>query len=224
MMQYFAKFVARRARQTGSLVAVAFLCVTLVACGAPAPVPVIETTATPAANNTTSSTVAPLEPLDLDQSQPPVRLQIPEIGLDLPVTEMGWQVTMINNRRTTTWVVPEETLGWHANSAGAGAAGNMVISGRQVGDSAPMLPLAVGNIAVGQEVRVTDADGLVFIYRITEVSDPIASVGASEADQARAAAYFGPSDDAQLTLATGWPEFTTTHRIFAVGEFEGVAP
>jgi len=27
---------------------------------------------------------------------------------------------------------------------------------------------------------------------------------------------------AQLTLVTGWPEFTTTHRFFAVADYVGV--
>lgn len=171
-----------------------------------------------------SAEIAPIEPLDPAQSQPPVRLQIPEIGLDAPVAEMGWQIAMVDGTRTTTWVVPETELGWHSNSAGAGAAGNTILSGNQVGESAPLLELAVGNIQSGQEVRLTDADGLVFVYRITEVSEPIAAVGATEADEQAAAAYFAPTDTPRLTLATGWPEFTTTHRIFAVAELLGVAP
>jgi hypothetical protein len=167
--------------------------------------------------------IAPLEPLDPEQTVGPARLQIPDIGLDVEVTEMGWQVVMVNDTRTTRWMLPEDSVGWHVNSAGPGAVGNTILSGRQVGPDAPLAALAVGEIEVGQEVLLTDADGIVFVYRIVEVTDPIPAAGGSEEDQAQAAAYFEPTDTPRLTLATGWPDFTTTHRIFALGEFEGVA-
>ncbi|MEX1020000.1 MAG: class F sortase [Litorilinea sp.] len=220
-----------RARRFVMAMTAMLMSLALIACGGAepaAPAPTADaanaTAATSADAQTSSSTVAPIEPLALEQSQPPVRLQIPDLGLDIPVTEMGWQVTMADDTRTTTWVVPETSLGWHANSAGVGAAGNTILSGRQVGDSAPLAALALGDIQIGQEVHITDVDGLVFIYRISEISDPIPAAGATEADESRAATYFGPTNTARLTLATGWPEFTTTHRIFAVGELIGVAP
>jgi hypothetical protein len=47
--------------------------------------------------------------------------------------------------------------------------------------------------------------------------------GASKDELARADAYIAPSQQAKLTLITGWPDFTTTHRVFAVAEFVGKA-
>jgi hypothetical protein len=98
----------------------------------------------------------------------------------------------------------------------------MVISGRQADGAAVFAPLALGAVAPDQEIFVTDGDGITFVYRITEVTPPIPVTGATPEEQAQAAAYFAPTDTARLTLATGWPEFTTTHRIFALADFVGV--
>lgn len=162
-----------------------------------------------------------IDPLALSQATTPVRLQIPEIGMDVPVTPMGWRVVTIDGERTTLWDVPEDSVGWHVNSAGAGAAGNVVLSGSQTDGEAVFAPLALGSIAPGQEVRLTDEDGLVFVYRVSEVSDPIPIVGATDAEKASAEAFLVSGPVAQLTLITGWPDFTTTHRVFARADFLG---
>lgn len=163
-----------------------------------------------------------IDPYPLDQTTGPVHLQIPEINLDVPVIAMGWRVDVVDGQRTTVWDVPLEEAGWHINSAGAGAAGNTIISGRQVGGAAVFAPLALGNVVPDQEVLLTDGDGITFVYRVTEVTEPVAVTGATPEEVAEAATYYAPTDDARLTLVTGWPEFTTTHRIFVVAEFVGV--
>jgi sortase (surface protein transpeptidase) len=163
-----------------------------------------------------------IEPYPLDQTTGPVRVQIPEIGLDAPIIAMGWNVAVVDGARTTVWDVPLEEAGWHINSAGAGGLGNTVVSGRQVDGAAVFAPLALGSVAPGQQVLLTDGDGIVFVYEIAEVTDPIPVTGATPDEVARAAAYFAPTETARLTLVTGWPEFTTTHRIFAVADFVGV--
>jgi hypothetical protein len=185
-----------------------------------APTPAAEAEAS--AEIASSGVVAEIDPYPLDQTTGPVRVQIEEIGLDAPIIAMGWRVAVAEGRRTTVWDVPLEVAGWHINSAGAGGMGNVVVSGRQVEGAAVFAPLALGSAAPGQEVLLTDGDGIVFVYRITEVTDPIPVTGATPDELARAATYFEPTTDARLTLVTGWPEFTTTHRIFVVAEFAGV--
>ncbi|MEZ4870305.1 MAG: class F sortase [Caldilineaceae bacterium] len=169
---------------------------------------------TPAADlvlQPTPTVAAPSEPL------PPVRMRIAALNLDLPIVPMGWIVTENNEgQRTTKWVVPLDAVGWHVNSAPAGAMGNTILSGHQFMGSALFAPLALGDIQVGQEVELVDEAGATFTYKITEVSEPIPLLGASEEDVALAESYMQPSAEAQLTLMTGWPDFTTTHRIFAV--------
>ncbi len=162
-------------------------------------------------------------PLAPDAAAPPVRLVIADIGLDAPVTPMGWRVVTLDGERTTSWDVPLDSVGWHTNSAGAGAAGNVLLSGRQADGEALLEPLALRSVTPGQEVRLTDENGLEFVYRVREVSEPIPISGASEEETARALAFVTVTDveaagGVQLTLIAGWPEFTTTHRVFAVAD------
>lgn len=166
--------------------------------------------------------IVDVPPLGPDETTGPVQLRIPAINLDVPVIAMGWRLEVVDGERTTVWDVPFDEAGWHMNSAGAGGAGNTIISGRQVGGAAVFAPLALGSILEGQDILLTDGDGIVFVYRVTEVTEPIPITGATPDQQAQAAAYFQPTDNAQLTLVTGWPEFTTTHRVFAVADFVGI--
>lgn len=182
------------------------------------------TAAPVAAIASTGDEIANVPPLEPDETTGPVRLQIPAINLDVPIIAMGWRLEMVDGERTTVWDVPLDEAGWHMNSTGAGGTGNTVISGRQVGGAAVFAPLALGSLSAGQEVLLTDGDGRVFVYHITEVTDPVPITGATPEQQAQAAAYFQPTDQAQLTLVTGWPEFTTTHRVFAVAEYVGIIP
>lgn len=178
-----------------------------------APTPTADATATPAEE--------PTPVAETRQGLAPVLLRIPALTLELPITPMGWVVTEANGQRTTQWIVPLDTVGWHVNSAGAGGTGNTLLSGHQSNGAAVFAPLALGDLTVGQEVQLVDEQGAVFIYRITEISEPIAIVGATEEDNVLAQTYMAPTDVAQLTLVTGWPDFTTTHRIFAVAEYVG---
>lgn len=152
---------------------------------------------------------------------PPARIAIPAVGLDAPIEPMGWAVVEEDGVLTTAWVLPENAAGWHVNSAGAGGAGNLVLSGSQVTGAAVFAPLALGDVQPGQDVLVTDSGGSVYTYRIARVSEPLPILGASSAEQAEAAAFSAPTETPQLTLITGWPDFTSTHRVFAVAELVG---
>lgn len=167
------------------------------------------------------SGVLPMDPLAADQSAPPARLEIPDLNLDVDVVPMGWQIVTVDGERTTMWAPPEEQAGWHVNSAHAGALGNVLISGRQADGAAVFAPLALGSVTSGQEIWLSDQDGVTFVYQVSEVSEPIPITGATDEEIERAAAYQEQSDTAKLTLITGWPDFTTTHRVFVVADFLG---
>ncbi len=188
-------------------------CQTAVESGAIAPAE-----ATPAA---AESSVLPMNPLAADQSAPPARLEIPDLNLDVDVVPMGWQIVTVDGKRTTMWTPPEDEVGWHVNSAHAGALGNVLISGRQADGAAVFAPLALGSVTPDQEIWLTDQDGVTFVYQVSEVSEPIPITGATDEEIERAAAYQEQSDTARLTLITGWPDFTTTHRVFVVADFLG---
>lgn len=179
--------------------------------------PIQAPTPTPEINTTLTAEPTPVVRAGL----PPVTLVIPDLAIELPITPMGWMVTEVNGQRTTQWIVPVDTVGWHVNSAGAGATGNTILSGHQSTGAAVFAPLALGDITVDQEISLVDEQGSVFLYRVTEVSEPIPIVGATEEDNALAQTYMAPTETAQITLMTGWPDFTTTHRIFAVAESVG---
>lgn len=211
-------------KTTPHLGAIALLLVALLA-GCQTAIP--DAPAEPAQAATGATTVPAIEgvvaitPLDAEQAAPPVRLQIPALDLDVEVVPMGWQIVTVNGERTTMWLPPEDQAGWHVNSVGAGALGNVLISGRQADGAAIFAPLALGSVTPGQEIRLTDADGLTFVYQVSEVSSPIPITGASDEETAQAAAYQEQGDSARLTLITGWPDFTTTHRVFVVADFLG---
>lgn len=175
--------------------------------------PTVEVTA-----ETADLTAAPEAAQD---GAPPRLLAIPALGLELPIKTMGWVVTEENGQRTTAWIIPTDAIGWHANSAKTGAAGNLILSGHQALGDALFAPLALGDITVGQLVDITDENGKMFRYQVTEVSEPIPVLGATEDDTAMAKSYLQTSETPILTMMTGWPDFTTTHRIFAVAEYVG---
>jgi hypothetical protein len=85
--------------------------------------------------------------------------------------------------------------------------------------SAVFAPLALGDIVVGQAIEITDTIGRRFVYQVSEVSEPVPILGATDEDNDMARSFMQPSETPILTMMTGWPDFTTTHRIFAVAEF-----
>ncbi len=200
-----------------AVMAVLSACQTSVESAATAPAEA-EAAATPAG---AESSVLPMNPLAADQSAPPARLEIPDLNLDVDVVPMGWQIVTVDGERTTMWTPPEDQAGWHVNSAHAGALGNVLISGRQADGAAVFAPLALGSVSPGQEIWLTDQDGVTFVYQVSEVSEPVPITGATDEEIARAAAYQEQGDTARLTLITGWPDFTTTHRVFVVADFLG---
>jgi len=177
---------------------------------------------TASAETTSETRFESVDPLSPTQALPPVMLTIPTAQLETAVEPMGWTVAEVEGKRTTKWIVPESAAGWHVNSVGVGANGNLILSGHQVQGDAVFAPLSLGDVVAGQEVLVEDEEGVVFVYQIVDVSEPIPASGASEAEMAQAMGFLAQTDEALLTLITGWPDFTTTHRIFAQAELLGV--
>jgi hypothetical protein len=156
----------------------------------------------------------------------PVALEFPALNLTVPVSPMRWEVVRDGDVRTTRWVLPADAAGWHPDSAGAGEAGNTIVSGSQLAGAAVFAPIALGDVVAGQEIVVTTSEGERFSYTVTEVSEPLALEGDAAATAALLA-YLQPalpSGAARLTLLTGWPDFTTTHRIVVVAEQSGSLP
>lgn len=201
----------------------------IAACQPVAPVPAVdEATATPTAlpeetPEPTPETAAAVDAAITGTVNAPIFLAIPELALEIPVEPMGWEPTTRAGQRTTRWVVPDDAAGWAVNSAGAGEAGNTVIAGHQARGAALFAPIALGDVAIGQTVELTGESGDVFTYRVVEVSEPIPVIGATDDENAQSAAYMAPATSGQITMITGWPVDTTTHRVFVVAELVGAA-
>ncbi len=149
---------------------------------------------------------------------PPVALSIPEIDMDIRISVMDWRVVKTDGVRTTAWILPDNGAGWHPNSASPGSAGNVVISGHQLLGDAAFAPIALGDVVVGQEILLSDADGNTFTYIVTEVTDPLPIPDTFAEEQALAAQYAAPTTTPSLTLISGWPDFSTTHRVIVRAE------
>jgi hypothetical protein len=148
----------------------------------------------------------------------PVHLAIADARLETPVQPLTWERFAGADGTSTRWLLPVDAAGWHPDSARPGEPGTIAISGAQL-DGGVFAPIALGDVKVGQTAQLVDSKGVEHRYRVTEVSQPIAMQGDASAD-ARVAEIMAPTTTQRLVLITGWPDFTTTHRIFVVAEPE----
>lgn len=202
------------------------LLLSLAACqGTPPTPPPLPTLATPTAGaSVTDQAIQSTAPIAAAAAGRPLRLAVPALTLQIPITEMGWQVTEVNGERKATWEVPLDSAGWHLNSAQPGTAGNLILSGHHLLGAAVFAPIARGEMTVGMQLHITDDQGRTFVYQVSQLSTPMPALGASAAEQQQATAYLAPSTNAILTLVTGWPAFSDTHYLFVVADFVGILP
>ena len=146
----------------------------------------------------------------------PDRLVIPAIGLDTPIVDVGWEVVERGDRRYTEWQTADNAAGRHINSARPGEQGNVVLSGHHNTKGEVFRPISEQSLAIGDAVYLYDAQGRRHTYQVTEVTEPLLEVGASEAQRLANARYIQPTSDARVTLVTCWPYWTNTHRIVVV--------
>lgn len=196
----------------------------LVACQSTPPTPELlpPTTTTTPQSSTTDRVIQSQEPLAAEAAGRPLSLEVPALNLQIPITEMGWQVTEVNGERKATWEVPLDSAGWHLNSARPGTAGNLILSGHHLSGAAVFAPLARGEVTVGMQLIIDDDQGRALLYQVSQISDPIPALGASAAEQQAATAYLAPGTRPILTLVTGWPDFSDTHYLFIVADFVGL--
>jgi hypothetical protein len=183
-----------------------------------APATAADTSTEPASTspNAVSSPAAPF-------AHAPVALTFAELDLTVPVEVMSWRNVRVSGVRTTRWNLPEDSAGWHPNSAAPGEPGTTIISGSQLGGDGVFTPIALGEVAAGQDLLLTTATGAELRYTVTSVSEPLAIEGDPEA-AATLQDLLAPTAESRLVLLTGWPDFTTTHRIAVVAELAPVQP
>jgi sortase A len=180
---------------------------------APAQATPAQTEAAPA-----GATLPVEEPVALPPAQgEPNRLLIPAIGLNTAIVDVGWEVVERGAQRTTEWQTADNAAGRHLNSARPGEQGNVVLSGHHNTKGEVFRRISEQELAVGDAIYLYDAQGRRHTYQVSEVTEPLLEVGASEAQRLANARYIQPTSDARVTLVTCWPYWTNTHRIVVVG-------
>lgn len=148
----------------------------------------------------------------------PNHLVIPAIDLDTSIVDVGWEVVERGEQRTTEWQTADNAAGRHINSARPGEPGNVVLSGHHNTKGEVFRRISEQELAVGDAIYLYDDQGRRHTYQVTEVTEPLLEVGASEAQRLANARYIQPTSDARVTLVTCWPYWTNTHRVVVVGK------
>ncbi len=165
--------------------------------------------------------IATIQPLAPGQGRNPVRLMIPVLGMDVPVSPMGWHIVTDASGSHSEWDVPDFAAGHHIDSAFPGEAGNVIFSGHHNLGARVFAPIAtIGEPAnplrLGDQVIVVDEVGRHFTYRITGWKRfPESST--SLALRQENAGYLQQTEFPQITLITCWPPQSNTHRVVIFG-------
>jgi sortase A len=145
----------------------------------------------------------------------PVRIVIPVLHLDAPVTEMLRDVLTENSAQVSDWQVPKYQVGHAAGSANPGERDNVVMSAHNNLYNALFRKLYT--MRPGDEITVYNAAGAAFLYRVAQ-SYIVQEVGVSFEQQVANAQVMLPTQDARLTLISCYPENNNTHRAIVIAQ------
>ncbi|GAA1915955.1 class F sortase [Microbacterium aoyamense] len=123
---------------------------------ASSPLPV---TAAPAPSPTPSVT-------PLAEGVPPVRVGIPKIGLDEPLIDLG-----IADDGAMEVPSDFDAVGWFTPGGRPGGHGPLVIAGHVDSPTGSAVFMRLRELAAGDTVDVSDANGALHTYRVVEVAD-----------------------------------------------------
>lgn len=180
----------------------------------------------PTYTSTTSPTGAPTPTL-------PVRLVIPDLGIDTAVVEMGWEVIETANGPRSEWKIPEYAAGHHINSAPLGAEGDVVISGHNNIYGRVFAPISLAwdeqnkqrvdnftdrsDILNGRFIQVYGSDGRRFDYTVTAFYR-VRDKGVPAEQRVANARFIQPAQETRLTLVTCWPITSNAYRLILVAK------
>ncbi|KGH48232.1 class F sortase [Modestobacter sp. KNN46-3] len=146
----------------------------------------------PAAGSSVTSTptaAAPVQPAVLAASVP-VRVQIPAIGVDSELMDLGLQAD-------GTMEVPAGGFpaGWYTGAPTPGERGPAVLAGHVDWGGAPGVFAELRDVVPGDEITVSRADGSTAVFAVQEV-------GQYDKDDFPTAAVYGDIDHAGLRVIT----------------------
>ncbi|HUY99469.1 MAG TPA: sortase [Thermomicrobiaceae bacterium] len=171
-------------------------------------------TVTPAAAPSAATSVTVSTPAPPVAHAPATRIQIPAVGIDTQVVNVGFDVVTIQGQQLIQWRVADYAAGHNSLSANPGEGGNVVISGHDDwrGEVFRNLDLA----KVGDQVILTTADRQVR-YAVTEIVYRKV-VGVSLSDQLATGTYLAPMPEERVTLVTCWPYGVDDHRLIVIAK------
>jgi sortase A len=144
----------------------------------------------------------------------PGRIVIDSVGIDAPISPVGWQTVERDGQLTSAWEVADSTVGWHLNSALPGEPGNTVLSGHSNIGGEVFRSLA--GVSKGDEI-VVQAGGQSYRYEIS-LTTVVKEAGEPVEVRLRNAEWIAPTTDERLTLVTCWPYPYSTHRFIVVAQ------
>jgi sortase A len=145
---------------------------------------------------------------------PPRRIELPTIGVDSKVVDVGWEARIVNGEfQGNVWQTADYAAGHHTTSAPLGAPGNTVISGHNNVRGAVFKDLYL--LDIGDPVILTDATGHAYRYEVVE-SFVVKEEGATESERRDNTQWIRPSPDERVTLVTCFPPWSNTHRAIVV--------
>jgi LPXTG-site transpeptidase (sortase) family protein len=144
-------------------------------------------------------------------------MQIPAIGVDAKVVEVGWHIVKVNGVEQAVWDNASFAVGHLMNTRNPGEGGNIVFSGHNNIEGKVFANL--WKVKVGDEIILTTASGAVFKYRVVEAKI-VKEKFASPEQRAANAAYMDPTATERVTLISCYPPTNNTDRVLIVAEPE----
>lgn len=146
----------------------------------------------------------------------PVRLEIPALGLDTPVAEIGWHLRRVGNEVRGEWDTVASAAGHHRGSADPGRPGNCVLSGHS-SEGGRAVFRRLGELAVGDAIILHTVDGRRYEYVVTD-RVLVDETGATPREKREHARWLDPTAEPVVTLVTCWPAWSYTHRLIVRAE------
>ncbi len=178
--------------------------------------PVPTNTPTPVAEPLPTNTPipAPSPPSPPPASSGPTRVVIKSVGIDTPVTPIGWSVVEQNGREYSVWDVADYVAGWHETSAPPGQPGNTVLSGHHNIKGEVFRYLV--DVQEGDEVDLYVGDAVYQYY--VEQKLIVKEKGEPLEVRRQNAQWIASTNDVRVTLVTCWPYTNNTHRVIVVAK------
>jgi len=148
---------------------------------------------------------------------PPVRLVIPSIGIDIPVTTVGTVKQTVGGQTYEVWDTVADAGAYHNMSAPPGYVGNTVINGHR--DILGAVFADLDKVQVGDPITLF-TENHEFTYTVSEIL-VVPEKHASPEQRAENQRLIGYIPEERLTLVTCTPYGTNLNRLLVIARPAG---